>query len=72
MFDSADVYSKGWPRVLGAAIKGRRNKVIISTKQPSASATGPMTWVSRAHLTEPSTSLLKRSARLSTCSSPRL
>jgi aryl-alcohol dehydrogenase-like predicted oxidoreductase len=33
MFDSADVYSKGLAEeVLGAAIKGRRNKVIVSTK----------------------------------------
>ena len=33
MFDSADVYSKGLAEeVLGAAIKGRRNDVIISTK----------------------------------------
>jgi aryl-alcohol dehydrogenase-like predicted oxidoreductase len=33
MFDSADVYSGGEAeRVLGAAIKGRRDKVLISTK----------------------------------------
>src|SRR5271170_4624839 len=33
MFDSADVYSSGEAeRVLGAAIKGRRDKVLISTK----------------------------------------
>ncbi len=33
MFDSADVYSGGLSeRVLGAAIKGRRDKVLISTK----------------------------------------
>src|SRR5215471_11432499 len=33
MFDSADVYSSGAAEeVLGAAIKGRRNKVLISTK----------------------------------------
>ena len=33
MFGSADVYSKGLAEeVLGAAIKGRRSKVIISTK----------------------------------------
>ncbi len=33
MFDSADVYSNGEAeRVLGAAIKGRRDKVLISTK----------------------------------------
>ncbi len=33
LFDSADVYSKGGSEeVLGAAIKGRRDKVLISTK----------------------------------------
>ena len=33
LFDSADVYSDGASEtVLGAAIKGRRNKVLISTK----------------------------------------
>ena len=33
MFDSADIYSGGAAEeVLGAAIKGRRNKVLISTK----------------------------------------
>lgn len=33
MFDSADIYSAGGAEeVLGAAIKGRRNKVLISTK----------------------------------------
>src|SRR6185312_5553095 len=33
MFDSADVYSDGASEeILGAAIKGRRNKVLISTK----------------------------------------
>src|ERR1700750_2352708 len=33
MFDSADIYSDGASEeVLGAAIKGRRNKVLISTK----------------------------------------
>ena len=33
MFDSADVYSRGASEeILGAAIKGRRNQVLISTK----------------------------------------
>src|SRR5215472_16547921 len=33
MFDSADIYSNGEAEeVLGAAIKGRRDKVLISTK----------------------------------------
>ncbi len=47
MFDSADVYSAGAAEeILGAAIKGRRDRVLISTK-----ATFPMgpganeTWV---------------------------
>lgn len=40
MFDSADIYSGGLAEeVLGAAIKGRRDKVLISTK-----ATGRTTW----------------------------
>ncbi len=53
MFDSADVYSKGLAEeILGKAIKGRRDKVIISTK-----ATFPMSdepndmGSSRHHLT---------------------
>src|SRR5471032_2982141 len=33
MFDSADIYSKGMAEeILGQAIKGRRDKVILSTK----------------------------------------
>src|SRR6476660_8379880 len=33
MFDSADIYSNGQSEeILGAAIKGRRDKVIVSTK----------------------------------------
>src|ERR1700677_3646036 len=33
MFDSADIYSEGRAEeILGAAIKGRRDRVIISTK----------------------------------------
>ena len=33
MFDSADIYSHGLAeRILGAAIKGRRDQVILSTK----------------------------------------
>ena len=36
MFDSADIYSNGLAEeILGAAIKGRRDKVIISTKTSS-------------------------------------
>ena len=62
MFDSADVYSKGLAEeVLGAAIKGRRNKVIISTKatfrfSEEANDVGS----SRHHLTEAVNGSLKR------------
>jgi aryl-alcohol dehydrogenase-like predicted oxidoreductase len=62
MFDSADVYSKGLAEeVLGAAIKGRRNDVIISTKatfraSPKANDVGS----SRHHLTEAIEGSLRR------------
>ncbi|HEY0944669.1 MAG TPA: aldo/keto reductase [Opitutaceae bacterium] len=42
MFDSADVYSDGAAEsILGAAIKGRRDQVIISTKATFRSGKGP-------------------------------
>ena len=42
MFDSADVYSGGAAEeILGAAIKGRRDKVLISTKATFKSGNGP-------------------------------
>ncbi|VTS00111.1 aldo/keto reductase [Tuwongella immobilis] len=42
MFDSADIYSGGLAEeVLGHAIKGRRDKVIISTKTTFRFGTGP-------------------------------
>ena len=42
MFDSADIYSKGKAEeILGEAIKGRRNRVIISTKGTFRSGPGP-------------------------------
>jgi aryl-alcohol dehydrogenase-like predicted oxidoreductase len=42
MFDSADVYSAGAAEeVLGAAIKGRRNKLLISTKYSFRHGDGP-------------------------------
>ena len=52
LFDSADVYSAGEAeRVLGAAIKGRREKVLISTKATFRSGDGPNdVGSSRAHL----------------------
>ena len=42
MFDSADVYSSGESeRVLGEGIKGRRDKVLISTKATFRAGEGP-------------------------------
>ncbi|MCZ9336838.1 aldo/keto reductase, partial [Streptomyces sp. TRM76130] len=42
MFDTADVYSAGASEeVLGAAIKGRRDEVIISTKAGLPTGDGP-------------------------------
>ena len=42
MFDSADVYSQGMAEeILGQAIKGRRDQVIISTKSTFAHGEGP-------------------------------
>ena len=62
MFDSADVYSKGLAEeVLGAAIKGRRNKVIISTKATFRFSDRPNdVGSSRAHLTGAVDGALKR------------
>ncbi|RYG45126.1 aldo/keto reductase, partial [bacterium] len=62
MFDSADVYSKGLAEeILGAAIKGRRDQVLISTKAtftmgPGANDVG----ASRIHLTRSIDEQLKR------------
>lgn len=52
MFDSADVYSQGMSEeILGEAIKGRRDKVIISTKGTFRSGPGPNdVGSSRQHL----------------------
>src|SRR5271170_7824603 len=42
MFDSADIYSSGMAEeILGQAIKGRRDKVIISTKATFRAGTDP-------------------------------
>ena len=42
MFDSADVYSQGMAEeILGQAIKGRRDQVIVSTKATFAHGEGP-------------------------------
>jgi len=52
MFDSADVYSDGHAEtILGAAIKGKRNKVLISTKTTFPMGDGPNDFgSSRQHL----------------------
>ncbi len=62
MFDSADVYSKGLAEtVLGAAIKGRRNSVIISTKATFRFSDKPNdVGSSRHHITEAVNGSLKR------------
>src|ERR1700710_162722 len=42
MFDSADIYSNGMAEdILGQAIKGRRDKVLISTKGTFRAGSGP-------------------------------
>lgn len=53
LFDSADVYSDGASEaILGAAIKGRRARVIVSTKVTLRSGDGPNdVGASRHHLT---------------------
>ncbi len=52
MFDTADVYSSGASEtVLGAAIKGRRDAVLVSTKTGLPMGDGPQDWgASRARL----------------------
>ncbi len=50
MFDSADVYSAGHAEeILGAAIKGRRHEVLISTKATFRFADGPNNLGSSRH-----------------------
>ena len=62
MFDSADIYSGGASEeVLGAAIKGRRDKVLISTKATFRSGAGANdVGSSRFHLTRAVEGALKR------------
>ena len=62
MFDSADVYSNGNSEaVLGHAIAGRRDKVLISTKATFRSGDGPNdVGSSRYHLTRAVEGSLKR------------
>ncbi len=52
LFDTADVYSDGASeQVLGEAIKGRRDAVLISTKTGLPMGDGPQDWgASRARL----------------------
>ena len=62
MFDSADVYSKGMAEeILGQAVKGRRDKVILSTKATFRFGEGPNdVGSSRYHLTRTVEASLKR------------
>ncbi len=61
-FDSADVYSNGASEeILGAAIKGRRDKVLISTKGGFRTGPGPNeTGSSRFHLIQTVEASLRR------------
>lgn len=62
MFDSADIYSEGFAeQVLGAAIKGRRDRVLISTKATYRMGEGPNEeGSSRFHLIKACEGSLKR------------
>jgi aryl-alcohol dehydrogenase-like predicted oxidoreductase len=62
MFDSADIYSNGLAEeVLGTAIKGRRDKVLISTKATFRLGEGPNdVGSSRFHLIRSCEAALKR------------
>lgn len=62
MFDSADMYSNGMAEeVLGAAIKGRREKVLLSTKATFRVGNGPNdVGSSRYHLIRACEASLKR------------
>jgi aryl-alcohol dehydrogenase-like predicted oxidoreductase len=62
LFDTADIYSSGASEeVLGAAIAGRRNQVIISTKTTFRSGEGPNdVGSSRYHILQACEASLKR------------
>jgi len=62
MFDSADVYSGGMAEeILGQAIKGRRDKVILSTKGTFRAGSGPNdVGSSRYHVTRAVDASLRR------------
>ena len=62
LFDTADVYSAGLSeQILGEAIKGKRNRVLISTKSTFPMGEGPNDFgSSRQHLIEATDASLKR------------
>ena len=62
MFDTADVYSAGLAeQILGEAIKGKRNRLLISTKATFPMGKGPNDFgSSRQHLMEAMEGSLKR------------
>lgn len=62
MFDSADAYSQGLAEeILGKAIKGRRNRLLISTKTTFPVGDGPNDYgSSRQHLLDAVEKALKR------------
>jgi aryl-alcohol dehydrogenase-like predicted oxidoreductase len=62
MFDSADIYSRGMAEeILGAALKGRRDRVLISTKATFRSGQGPNdVGSSRFHITRSVDGSLRR------------
>ena len=62
LFDTADIYSAGASEeVLGQAIKGRRDKVLVSTKATFRNGAGPNdVGSSRAHLIRACEASLKR------------
>jgi aryl-alcohol dehydrogenase-like predicted oxidoreductase len=62
MFDSADIYSDGMAEeILGQAIKGKRDRLLISTKATFPSGDGPNDYGSgRQHLIEAVDQALKR------------
>jgi aryl-alcohol dehydrogenase-like predicted oxidoreductase len=62
MFDSADIYSRGLAEeILGKAVKGRRDAVLISTKATSPMSDGPNdAGSSRYHLTTAIEASLRR------------
>ena len=62
LFDTADVYSNGLSeQILGEAIKGKRNRVLISTKSTFPMGEGPNDFgSSRQHLVEATDASLNR------------